>query len=95
MARGRRLPSPSVASRIRTGLCAALLAAPTVLAFFSGGFFDEPRLWAATCVWAGLALAVALGARPLPASPSGRACVAGLAGLTALDGGIDRLGAGP
>ena len=73
-----------MASRIRTGLCAALLAAPTALAFFSGGFFDEPRLWAAVLVWAGLALALATGAEPLPASRSGRACLAGLAGLTAL-----------
>lgn len=73
-----------MARRILIGLCAALLATPTALAFFSGGFFDEPRLWAALAMWAGLALATALGARPLPASRSGRACVGGLAGLTTL-----------
>ena len=31
---------------------AALLAMPTVLAFFSGGFFDKPRLVAALVAWA-------------------------------------------
>ena len=38
---------------------ACLLLGPTVLAFFSGGFFAEPRLIAAIVVWA-LVLALAL-----------------------------------
>jgi hypothetical protein len=55
-----------------------LLAGPTVLAFFSGGYFDGPRVWAAFVAW-GLVLAVALAApRPLPVSGAGRTAVAGL-----------------
>jgi O-antigen ligase len=72
-----------VASRVRTSAAAVLLAAPTVLAFFSGGFFAESRLWAALVVWAalaGLALAVP---EPLPRSRPALACLGGLAGLTA------------
>src|SRR2546423_13195276 len=38
---------------------AVLLAAPTVLAYFSGGYFEEPRLWAAMGACA-LALLAAL-----------------------------------
>ena len=46
---------------------ACLLIGPTVLAFFSGGYFDEPRLIAALVAW-GLVLALALtGPAPLPA----------------------------
>ena len=43
------------------------LAGPTALAFFSGGFFDEPRLWAGlvACVL----LVVAALTSPLPRSP--------------------------
>src|SRR4051812_2271616 len=59
-----------------------LLAGPTVLAFFSGGYFDRPRLAAALLVWI-LVLAVALVARPpLPRSAAGRLAIAGLAGIT-------------
>ena len=41
---------------------ACLLAAPTVLAFFSGGYFAQPRLIAAIVVWA-LVLALAVAGR--------------------------------
>ena len=34
-------------SRVRAAAAALLLAGPCALAFFSGGFFDEARLWAA------------------------------------------------
>jgi len=54
-------------SRVRAALLAGLLALPTVLAFATGGYFDEPRLWAAVAVWAGVLVvvvaAVAEGAR--------------------------------
>lgn len=61
---------------------AVLLLTPTVLAFFSGGYFDEPRLIATLAVWS-VVLAVAVaGPRPLPASAAGRAALAGLALLT-------------
>jgi hypothetical protein len=59
-----------------------LLAGPTALAFFSGGYFAEPRLIAAIVAWAlVLALAVA-GPAPLPRALPGRLALAGLAVLT-------------
>jgi hypothetical protein len=92
--RSRRLnparPRPSLLSAdgtIRSTLSAVgaaiLLAGPTALAFFSGGFFDRPRLIAALVAWA-VALAAAFSApRPLPASVPGRVACAGLAALFA------------
>ena len=41
---------------------AVLLAGPAVLAFFSGGYFDGPRLAAAFAVWA-IVLGAAIAAR--------------------------------
>ncbi|MBX5469713.1 MAG: O-antigen ligase family protein [Thermoleophilaceae bacterium] len=72
-----------MAGSVRLGGCAVLLAAPTVLAFFSGGFFDEPRLWAGTVAWALVALVGLLAARPLPRARAARGALAALAGLTA------------
>jgi hypothetical protein len=61
---------------------AALVAGPTVLAFYSGGFFDLPRLVAAGVAWA-LVLLAAVGAeRPLPRTAPARLALAGLALLT-------------
>jgi hypothetical protein len=60
-----------------------LLAGPTVLAFYSGGFFTEPRLIAAIVAWL-LVLALAVTGRPpLPLGAPGWLAVAGLALLTA------------
>jgi hypothetical protein len=62
---------------------ACLLTGPTALAFFSGGYFDEPRLIAGLVAWT-LVLALGIvGAAPLPRTAPGRAALAGLAGLTA------------
>ena len=62
---------------------ACLLLGPTVLAFFSGGFYSEPRLIAAIVAWVlVLALAV-LGPAPLPRGRPGAAVLAGLGLLTA------------
>jgi O-Antigen ligase len=62
---------------------AVLLASPTVLAFFSGGFFDGPRYVATLTMWV-LVLIVALAApRPLPSSAPGRFALAGLALIAA------------
>jgi O-antigen ligase/polysaccharide polymerase Wzy-like membrane protein len=62
---------------------ACLLTAPTVLAFFSGGYFTEPRLIAAIVTWAFvLALAVA-GPAPLPRTLPGRLALGGLVLMTA------------
>jgi O-Antigen ligase len=62
---------------------AVLLAGPTALAFFSGGFFDRPRLIAALGAWAVVLVAAVAAPRPLPASAPGRVALAGLAALTA------------
>jgi hypothetical protein len=62
---------------------AAVLAGPAVIAFWSGGFFDQPRLIAGlvACV---LVLAAALFAKPpLPRGAPGRLAVAGLGALAA------------
>jgi O-antigen ligase len=64
------------------GGAAVLLAGPTVLAFFSGGFFDRPRLIAALGAWAVVLVAAFAAPRPLPASTPGRVALAGLAALT-------------
>ena len=62
---------------------AGLAALPTALAFFSGGFFDKPRLIAAIVVWALVAVTALAGLLSLPGSLSGRAALAGLALLSA------------
>jgi hypothetical protein len=65
---------------------AALLTGPTVLAFFSGGFFDRPRLWAAL-VACGLVLLVALTVTPpLPRPRAARLALAGVVALAVLSG---------
>ena len=61
---------------------AVLLLTPTVLAFFSGGYFDEPRLIATLTVWSVVLLVAVAAPQPLPASAPGRAALAGLALLT-------------
>ncbi|HXD57563.1 MAG TPA: O-antigen ligase family protein [Thermoleophilaceae bacterium] len=66
----------------RTAGVAALLAGPTVLAFFSGGYFDQPRLWAAIAAFGLVLLAVLVSEKPLPSSRSGQLAIAGLAALT-------------
>ena len=65
-----------------TGARAALLAGPTVLAFFSGGYFDGPRAWAGLIAWA--LVAIALVAAPWrPVGRGGWLAVVGLAALAA------------
>ena len=66
---------------------AVLLGGPAALAFFSGGYFDEPRLIAAIAAWALVVLAAFTCERPLPRRPEGLMALAGLAllcGWTAL-----------
>jgi O-Antigen ligase len=60
--------------------CAALIAGPTVLAFFSGGYFDEARAWAGLGAW----ILVVLALLTVPnALPRGRASWLALGGLAA------------
>ena len=67
-----------------TGAAGALLVGgPTALAFFSGGFFDRPRIVAGVVAWALVILAALLVPRPLPESSFPAAlALAGLALLT-------------
>jgi O-antigen ligase len=58
-----------------------LLAGPTALAFWSGGYFTQPRLWAAIVAWLLVLVAALAGWRILPASSAGRVAVAGLVAL--------------
>ena len=69
---------------LRPVACCLLLAGGTVLAFFSGGFFDQPRLIAAVCAWLLVIAAALFAERPLPQSLPGRLALGGLAALTAL-----------
>jgi len=69
---------------VRVCAAASLLAGSVVLAFFSGGYFPEPRLWAGVASCAVLAVAALVAVRPLPRATPGRLALAGLAALTAL-----------
>jgi O-antigen ligase len=60
-----------------------LLAMPAVLAFYSGGFFDEPRLIAALVAWLLVGVAAIWSPQPLPRSLPGRLALVGLLLLTA------------
>jgi O-Antigen ligase len=61
----------------------ALIVMPGVLAFYSGGFFDEPRLIAALVSWALFLLAALVAPRPLPVSAAGRTAIVALTLLSA------------
>jgi O-Antigen ligase len=66
---------------LRTGACAVLLAGPTALAFFTGGYFQSTRAWAGLVAW----LLAAAGAAISPARwPRSRSCLLALGGLAGL-----------
>jgi hypothetical protein len=65
---------------VATGL---LLAGPTALAFYSGGFFTEPRLVAAIVAWLVVLLLALAGPLPLPRGTPGWLAVGGFALLVA------------
>jgi O-Antigen ligase len=65
---------------------AVLLVGPTVLAFFSGGYFDGARLVATLVAWAIVLLVALAGPQPLPASGPGRLAIGGLALITVWTG---------
>jgi hypothetical protein len=74
-------------SRARTvGLTSArivLLAGPTVLAFFTGGYFTEAQAWAGLVAWVLVAVAVALKAGPVPRTRSAWVAIGGMGLLAA------------
>ncbi len=57
----------------------ALLAGPTVLAFFTGGYFNGPRDWAGLFAFLLVAGRGHRDARPLPTTTGGRLAIGGLA----------------
>jgi O-antigen ligase len=71
----------------RLGIAAVLVAAPTVLAFFSGGYFGvshgQVGVLVSALAWLLVALVLVLEPAPLPPSRAGRVALAGLAALTA------------
>ena len=77
---GRRLMRRAIARRRSVGACSP---APTVLAFYSGGYFAEPRIVAAIVAWTLVLALAAVGPAPLPRGRAGRVALAGLALLTA------------
>jgi O-Antigen ligase len=68
-------------SAVAAALAASLIAGPTVLAFFSGGYFDGPRLIAGILAWLAVLAAVVLARRPLPRAAAARIALVGLAAL--------------
>src|SRR5215210_152460 len=71
----------------RLGIAAVLLAAPTVLAFFSGGFFGvthgQVGVLVSVLAWLLVAVVLVLEPAPLPPSRAGRVALAGHGALTA------------
>jgi hypothetical protein len=68
-------------SAVSAALAASLIAGPTVLAFFSGGYFERPRLIAGLLSWAAVIGAVVLARQPLPRTRGAAIALAGLAAL--------------
>ncbi len=60
-----------------------LLAGPTVLAFFAGGYFDEPRAWAGLGAWLLVAVGLLAQPKPLPRGRGAWLALGGLGGLAA------------
>jgi O-Antigen ligase len=55
-----------------------LVVGPTAIAFFSGGYFDRPRLIAAVVAWTLVAVVAVAAPRPLPASTPARLALGAL-----------------
>ncbi len=71
----------------RAALSAArllLLAGPTVLAFFAGGYFAGPRAWAGLLVWLLVIIGTALGTGGFPRNRGAVLALGGLAAFAAL-----------
>jgi hypothetical protein len=73
-----------VRSRLAVAGTVVLLAGPTVLAFFSGGYFDRPRLVAALACCCLVVLVSLSRSTPLPGDLPGRLAIGGLGALGAL-----------
>ena len=71
---------------IRTSCAFVLLITPTVLAFFSGGYFAGPRLVAGAAVWLLALVGFWVASDPLPRQRSSWIALLGIFALTALVG---------
>jgi len=80
------MPTPPPAAPALPFIRVGLLGGPVVLAFFSGGFFDGPRLWALAVCWLLVAATAVAAPRVLPERRTALAAVAGLALLAAWTG---------
>src|ERR1700722_7592043 len=60
-----------------------LLGGPTVLAFFAGGYFDEPRAWAGLGAWLLVVVGLLAQRQPLPRGRAAWLALGGLGGLAA------------
>jgi hypothetical protein len=67
---------------VRAVGAACLLAGPTALAFFAGGFYTEPRLIAALVAWSCVLLLALTAPAPLPRAGAGWAVLGGLVLIT-------------
>ncbi len=72
-----------MSARAAAGARAILLAGPTALAFFAGGYFDEPRAWAGLGVWVLVVVALVTTPRSLPRGSGAWAALGGLGALAA------------
>ncbi len=80
--RGACVSSTQV-TRARAAIAGVILAGPAVLAFFSGGYFNRPLLWAGIVVWVCVALAACVSATAWPRTRTSRLALGGLGLLTA------------
>ena len=64
--------------------CLLLLAGPTVLAFFTGGYFDGPRAWAGFGAWLVVAGGLLTAPRRLPRAGASWLALGGLAAFAAI-----------
>lgn len=71
---------------LRSSLAVLLLAVPTVIAFFAGGYFAGPRLIAGAFIWLLALAAFWLTDQPLARKREGRLALVGIIALTALVG---------
>ncbi len=73
----------TVRRAVLSGACAVLLIGPTVLAFFTGGYFDGPQLVAGVIAWSLVVVCALAAPRPLPRTRGGWLALGGLALLAA------------
>jgi O-antigen ligase len=74
--------APQTSRRVvTTAAGVVLLAGPTALAFFSGGYFETPRVWAGLVAWVLVAVAALTTRRPLATTAAGRVAQLALLGF--------------